>query len=223
MSSTVQIKKNNTRNFTKIDQICIGFDQALQTLVGKSSTTGRKYPALTLSEPELTVEQKKHSAALMRINHAGEVCAQALYHSQGLLSRAADVREKMQHAAIEEGDHLAWCGMRLIELGSHTSYLNPLWYVGSFAIGLTAGIVGDKWSLGFLAETETQVVEHLKNQLDLLPSEDTKSQLILLQMQQDESQHRDDAVQAGAKNLPNLLKSLMKFTSKIMVKVSYWI
>ncbi len=211
------------RRYSKIDQICVGIDQALQTVFGKPATTGRAYPAAVQAESELTPIETKHAAGLMRVNHTGEVCAQALYHGQGLVSRRVDVKEKMQQAMVEEGDHLAWCQQRLTELGSHTSYLKPIWYGGSFMIGLTAGLIGDKWSLGFLAETEQQVVQHLENHLTLLPSADQKSHTILQQMQQDESQHHDDAKKAGAAELPRGIKTLMQWTSKIMVKISYWI
>lgn len=211
------------RHYSKLDQLCLSLDQALKSVFGNPTTTGRQYPAKNGIETDLSAGERKHAAALMRINHAGEVCAQALYHSQGLMSRSQQVREKMQHAAVEEGDHLAWCSQRLSELGSHTSYLNPLWYMGSFAIGLTAGLVGDKWSLGFLAETENQVVKHLKNQMSLLPTQDEKSHQILQQMQHDEAQHRDDAMHAGAAELPLIVKKWMGFTSKVMVKTAYWI
>jgi len=212
---------HNKRHYSKFDRICLGVDQALKAMFGNATTSGRAYPAQAIKESDLSIDQQKHSAALMRVNHAGEVSAQALYHSQGLVSRDARVREKMEQAAIEEGDHLAWCAKRLTELGSHTSYFNPLWYTGSFVIGLTAGLVGDKWSLGFLAETENQVVKHLQQHLNLLPVQDEKSHAILQQMQQDEAHHRDDALQAGAVALPLFVKQLMRFTSKIMVKVAY--
>jgi len=210
------------RRYSALDQLCLGFDQALRAIAGHAETTARPYPAKNEQESELTPEQRKHSAALMRINHAGEVCAQALYHSQGLVSRGHAVKEKMRRAAIEEGDHLQWCSSRLAELSSHTSYLNPFWYAGSFAIGLTAGLIGDKWSLGFLAETEQQVVNHLEQHLTLLPAEDKKSLKILQQMHHDEAEHRDDAVHAGAAVLPRWVKKLMRFSSKLMVKTAYW-
>jgi ubiquinone biosynthesis monooxygenase Coq7 len=198
-------------------------DQALKSVFGHAATTERSYPARGYSEPSLSEPERKHAAALMRINHAGEVCAQALYHGQGLASRNPSVRNKMQAAAIEEGDHLAWCSKRLTELSSHTSYLNPFWYAGSFAIGLTAGLIGDKWSLGFLAETEKQVVKHLENQMQLLPASDDKSQQILQQMRQDEAKHEDDAIAAGAAQLPLFIKKIMGLTSKLMVKTAYFI
>jgi ubiquinone biosynthesis monooxygenase Coq7 len=211
------------RNYSATDQFCLHLDQVMRTVFGKAATTDRLYPAAKTKETELTEKQRQHSASLMRVNHAGEVCAQALYHGQGLVSRREEVKEKMQHAMIEEGDHLSWCQTRLQELGSHVSYLNPFWYVGSFAIGVTAGLVGDKWSLGFLAETENQVVKHLQHHLTLLPSQDEKSYQILTQMQQDEAQHREDAIHAGAAELPWVIKKLMQACSKMMVKVAYFI
>ncbi len=211
------------RNYSKVDEICMGLDQALRSIFCKPQTTARLNPSAGASEAELSPEQRRHSAALMRINHAGEICAQALYHGQGLVSRNPEIRQQMQQAAIEEGDHLAWCKTRLLELGSHTSYLNPLWYAGSFVLGATAGIVGDRWSLGFVAETETQVVKHLEQQLKLLPASDEKSHKILQQMQKDELQHRDEAIKAGSAELPAFIKNLMGLTAKIMVKTAYWV
>jgi len=208
------------------DKLCLGIDQAVRALADNVKTTSRPYPADTLPKSELAIldpTQQKQAAALMRINHAGEICAQALYHGQGLASRNYHVQEKMREAAIEEGDHLAWCKRRLDDLGSHTSYLNPLWYSGSFMIGALAGLLGDRWSLGFVAETECQVVNHLQNHLQALPAEDKQSHLVLQQMQQDEAQHRDSAIQSGAQELPGWVKKLMTLTSKIMVKCAYWI
>jgi ubiquinone biosynthesis monooxygenase Coq7 len=209
------------RHYSFIDKLCLSTDQALRAVSGTVTTTNRDYPAKDEPELQLTDDQRKHHAALMRVNHAGEVCAQALYHSQSLLSHDLPIREKMQQAAIEEGDHLAWCQKRLTELQSHTSYLNPFWYAGSFLIGLIAGRFGDKWSLGFLAETEQQVVNHLESHLTSLAKEDQKTFKILRQMQADEAHHRDDAHQLGASTLPIWVKKLMVFTSKIMVKVAY--
>jgi ubiquinone biosynthesis monooxygenase Coq7 len=211
----------SNRHYSLIDQICLGIDQAVRAVFGKPETTARNNPAKGEMESPLTIEQRQHAAGLMRVNHTGEVCAQALYHAQGLISRSQDIKIKMQQAAIEEGDHLAWCNSRITELGSHTSYLNPLWYAGSFVIGLTAGLIGDKWNLGFVAETENQVVKHLEKHLQLLPTEDHKSYKILQQMQIDEAHHRDDARSAGAEELPEFIKKLMQFSSKIMVKVAY--
>jgi ubiquinone biosynthesis monooxygenase Coq7 len=208
------------RHYSFLDQICLGVDQALRAVLGKAETT-RPNPTLNEKEPLLTQDQRQHSAGLMRVNHTGEVCAQALYHAQGLVSRRPDIKVQMQQAAMEEGDHLAWCNSRLTELGSHTSYLNPVWYAGSFVMGLAAGLVGDKWNLGFLAETENQVVKHLEGQMKLLPEQDHKSHKILQQMKVDEAHHRDEAIHAGAEELPVFIKKMMSVASKIMVTVAY--
>jgi len=160
------------------------------------------------------------SASLMRVNHVGEVCAQALYQGQALTSRSAEVREKMNEAAEEEVDHLNWCYQRIEQLDSHTSYLNPLWYLGSFALGLGAGLAGDKWSLGFLAETERQVVEHLESHLERLPKEDIVSRAIVAQMAEDEAKHAVMAVENGAAELPEFIKQGMKMTAGFMTRLS---
>ncbi len=211
------------RHYSFLDKLCLGIDQAVRTLADTAKTTGAPYPGKNIEESQLSDTQRKHSAALMRINHAGEICAQALYHGQGVVSRSYEVQEKMTQAAIEEGDHLAWCRQRLDELGSHPSYLNPLWYAGSFCIGMVAGMIGDKWSLGFVAETETQVIKHLGSHLESLPTEDLRSYKILVQMEADETKHRDEAVTLGAHELPSVIKKGMAVTSKIMVKSAYWV
>ncbi len=211
------------RHYTLLDKICLGLDQAVRAVSANAKTSDRVYPGKSEREQDITPEERKEAAALMRINHAGEVCAQALYHGQGLVSRRQEVKQKMQQAAIEEGDHLAWCQRRLTELGSHVSYLNPLWYAGAFVIGLTAGLIGDQWSLGFVAETETQVVKHLDNHLQQLPEKDERSYKILSQMREDEAHHRDDAMHYGAATLPASVKKIMELASKIMVKTAYWI
>ena len=184
------------RHYSFLDRLCMGLDEAVRALTDNSKTTGKPYPAKNTQEHRLSEEQRKHSAGLMRINHTGEICAQALYHGQGMVSRTNEVQEKLQHAAIEEGDHLIWCRTRLDELGSHTSYLNPLWYAGSFCIGMVAGMVGDNWSLGFVVETERQVIKHLEGHLHLLPEQDQRSYKILEQMETDEAKHRDEAMAA---------------------------
>lgn len=211
------------RHYTKIDRLCLHLDQALRSMVGQAKTTARAYPAAGEKEALLTTEERKKVAGLMRVNHAGEVAAQALYHGQGLVSKDPAIVQQMKQSAIEEGDHLAWCSKRLTELGSHPSYLNPIWYVGSLTIGMAAGLVGDKWSLGFVAETEQQVVRHLENHMQQLPTEDIKTFKILDQMRRDEAHHREEAIQAGAVALPKLIRKLMQFTSKIMVKTAFWI
>jgi len=159
----------------------------------------------------------------MRVNHSGEVAAQALYQGQALTARLENVREAMERAAVEEIDHLKWCQERLQELGSHTSVLNPLWYAGSFAIGALAGIAGDRWSLGFVAETEKQVVDHLQGHLERLPLEDERSRAILEQMKQDEQHHGQAAADAGGARLPAPFRHLMTLTSRVMTRTAYWI
>lgn len=211
------------RHFTLADRLCLGVDQAIRTLANQPRSTGKPNPAGQHEEASLSPEERAASAAMMRINHAGEICAQALYHGQSAASRCEKVALHFQQAALEEGDHLNWCHQRLTELDSHTSYLNPVWYTGSFLIGLTAGFVGDKWSLGFVAETERQVIKHLQGHLASLPPHDGRSQRILKQMESDEAHHRDDAIKAGAKELPSPIRKLMSLTSKLMVKTSYWI
>lgn len=209
------------RHYTLADKFCLGLDSALRALQGNVKTSAAPYPARDCTDNELSESQRKHSAGLMRVNHAGEICAQALYLGQAAVSRSKEVQEKMQQAAIEEGDHLHWCQTRLDELGSHTSYLNPLWYAGSFGIGVVAGMVGDEWSLGFVAETETQVIKHLENHLQLLPEQDARSYEILKTMEQDEAKHRDEAIAAGARELPGVVKFIMGLVSKVMVKTAY--
>jgi ubiquinone biosynthesis monooxygenase Coq7 len=211
-----------SRRYTTFDRLCMGMDQVVRALTDNVKTTGEANPAKNTEEAPMSDKQRKHAAALMRINHTGEICAQALYHGQGVISRAPDIQAKMQQAAMEEGDHLTWCKQRLDELGSHTSYLNPLWYAGSFCVGMVAGMVGDKWSLGFVVETERQVIKHLEGHLDLLPAEDLRSYKILEKMEADEAKHRDEALAAGAHELPGVVKAGMKLMSGVMVKVVYW-
>jgi 3-demethoxyubiquinol 3-hydroxylase len=215
--------QTNPRNYTRLDDICLGIDQMLRTLAGGATISARPSPAKAMPEPELTEAERTLSANIMRVNHAGEVAAQALYQGQRLMSRDYALQAKLQNAALEEEDHLNWCVARINELDSHTSYLNPFWYAGSFVIGLAAGFVGDNWSLGFVAETEHQVVQHLENQLHALPENDQKSAEILRQMQLDEAHHRDDALTSGAAILPAWIKKLMSLSAGIMVKTAYWI
>lgn len=212
-----------SRHFSFIDNIFMHADLALKTLCVQPKNHKRMYPAKNSLENILSDEEKKHAAGLMRVNHAGEVCAQALYQGQAITARSNIVREKMQHAADEELDHLAWCNQRLYELNSHTSYLNLIWYGGALSLGLIAGMIGDRWSLGFLAETEEQVVRHLESHLGTLPQQDEKSRVIVEQMRNDESQHRDMAFESGAANLPKFIKYLMTLSSKIMTRTAYFL
>jgi ubiquinone biosynthesis monooxygenase Coq7 len=157
----------------------------------------------------------------MRVNHSGEVCAQALYQGQAMTARRNEVRDQMQQAAMEENDHLLWCRQRLDELGGHTSLFNPLWYTGSLLIGAATGLLGDKWSLGFLAETEHQVVNHLLSHLDRLPKADAKSSAILTQMKEDEARHKASALQSGGSALPGPAKKIMTLMSRVMTLTAY--
>lgn len=214
---------NTLRHYTLLDKLCFSIDQVVRTMAGTTHGTNKPYPADQVEEAELSDAERKHAAALMRINHAGEVSAQALYHAQAIFSREATVNQKMHQAALEEGDHLLWCQKRLEELGSHPSYLNPLWYGGSFCIGLAAGMIGDQWSLGFVAETEQQVIRHLAHHLESLPQKDKRSYAILNQMGEDEAHHRNEALTSGAKELPKFIRKAMSLTSKVMVKTAYYL
>jgi 3-demethoxyubiquinol 3-hydroxylase len=213
----------STRQYSFLDRLCLGVDQAVRALTDNAKTTGLAYPGQLVPEVNLSEAERKKAAALMRINHAGEICAQALYHGQALVSRSQVTQAKLERAAIEEGDHLVWCAKRLEELNSHTSYLKPFWYAGSLCIGMTAGLIGDKWSLGFVVETERQVIQHLEGHLERLPPQDARSYQILERMEKDEARHRDEAIEAGAQELPWVIKKAMTFTSKIMVKTAYFI
>ncbi len=211
------------RNYTPFDQIVMNADTALRTLFGQPIITHREYPAKDISDADFSEQEKKRIAGLMRVNHCGEVSAQALYQGQALTSKNREVKEKLQQAALEENDHLQWTKNRLDELGSHTSLLNPLWYGGSFAIGAFAGAVGDKWNLGFLAETEHQVVKHLESHLDKLPGGDLRSRAILEQMKIDELKHATTAIEHGAAELPTPVKTLMAAMSKVMTSTTYYV
>ena len=211
------------RNYTPLDHLIVNFDQALRTLAGRPLVTGRANPADDREETELSETEKTESMRLMRINQAGEVAAQALYQGQALTARLENVRERMEQAAEEENDHLDWCEKRVNELGGHVSYLNPLWYAGSFAIGAAAGILGDKWSLGFVAETEKQVIKHLDGHLQTMSARDQKSRAIIEQMKIDEAHHGAEARRAGGAELPEPAKQLMSVVSKVMTGSAYWV
>ncbi|AGG32730.1 2-nonaprenyl-3-methyl-6-methoxy-1,4-benzoquinol hydroxylase [beta proteobacterium CB] len=204
-----------------IDRFIIEFDTALRSVVGgahaRRPTPGSDKQSTTL----LDAKEREHAAGLMRVNHVGEVCAQALYQSQKLVARNPEIRQMLDHSGQEEMDHLAWCETRLQELGSHTSYLNPIWYAGSFAIGLAAGLAGDKWSLGFVAETEKQVEDHLESHLEKLPVEDDRSRAIVDQMRIDEIEHGQAAISAGGATLPEPIQKLMQVMSKVMTTTAY--
>jgi ubiquinone biosynthesis monooxygenase Coq7 len=195
----------------------------LRTLSSNGHQAGRQSPAEGHSEADLSDEERRKVASLMRVNHTGEVCAQALYQGQALTAKLPTVREEMQEAADEEVDHLVWCEQRLNELGSHTSVLNPAWYGMSFALGAVAGAIGDSVSLGFVAATEERVCGHLRDHLQQLPEQDRKSQLILQQMLEDEERHGDNALAAGGTDFPRPVKDAMTAVSQLMTRSSYWV
>lgn len=203
-----------------MDQIINEFDRVLRTLFAPARSV-RPHPDTSVAEVELSADEKRHAAGLMRVNHCGEVCAQALYQGQALTARHAEARQALQQAAHEEVEHLAWTEQRITELGGRTSLLNPLWYAGSLAIGVTAGVIGDRWNLGFLAETERQVSEHLQSHLATLPAADSRSRAIVEQMHADETSHAEMAVALGAAELPPPVKSAMHAMSKVMTTLSY--
>ena len=205
-----------------LDQFITTFDAGLRTVFA-SAHAARTRPDASLEEPTLDDNSKRHAAALMRINHVGEVCAQALYSGQALTSKNVQIVKALEHTALEETDHLAWCETRINELGGRKSLLNPLWYAGSFTLGAVAGALGDKWNLGFLAETENQVAAHLENHLQQLSDADIKTRTIVHQMQQDEAAHANEAYALGAGELPAPIKLGMKIASKMMTKTAYYI
>jgi ubiquinone biosynthesis monooxygenase Coq7 len=204
------------------DKLICAFDTGLRTLFAKPHSE-REHPDVAIDDSPMDNQQKKHVSALMRVNHTGEVCAQALYSGQALTAQSAATSSTMQQAAREETEHLAWCESRIEALGGHTSVLNPLFYAGSFAIGAVAGALGDKWSLGFLQETEKQVGAHLASHLDQLPTTDEKSRRIIAQMQIDEAKHANDAKQQGAAELPAPIKFCMTKMSQLMTSTTYHI
>lgn len=207
---------------TALDALIPEFDKALRAVFGHAPTR-RPMPGGELPEAELSPAEKRHVAALMRVNHCGEICAQALYQGQSLSSRDPLVRRELEHAAWEETEHLNWTETRIAELGGRKSMLNPIWYGGSLAIGALAGKFGDAWSLGFLAETERQVEGHLEGHKARLPAQDRKSWEVLEQMKQDEMRHAETATDHGALDLPPPVKLAMKLSSRLMTRLSYWI
>lgn len=204
----------------RLDDLIAGFDTALRTLAAKA-VSERVHPDAGVAEAALSVEQKQHVAGLMRVNHCGEVCAQALYQGQALTARDPATREALRQAAKEEVEHLAWTERRIQEMGGRKSLLNPLWYAGSLLMGVGAGLVGDKWNLGFLAETEHQVGAHLQSHLQQLPAEDVRSRAIVTQMYQDEISHAAKAEELGGVPLPKPMPQLMTLASKAMTSISY--
>ena len=204
----------------KVDTLIFAFDKGLRTLAGVAQAA-RPSPAAGLTEADLSEAGRREAAALMRVNHCGEVCAQALYQGQALSSAAPGIRAALDAAAREALDHLAWSEQRITELGGRTSLLNPLWYAGALAMGLVAGRLGDKWNLGFLAETEKQVEAHLQGHLSRLDERDAKTRAVVSAMRDDEAQHAATARSLGAAELPAPVKQAMRVAASVMTRVSY--
>lgn len=203
-----------------LDGFIAGFDRALRAVAGVHAAQ-RASPGRQVPEADLTPAERAHAAALMRVNHVGEVCAQALYEGQALAARDARTRASLERAALEEQDHLAWCAERVDELGGRLSVLNPVWYAGAFAIGAAASALGDRWNLGFLAETERQVEAHLTGHLGQLAAADARTRAVVDAMRADEARHRQTAIDLGAADLPSPVQSAMRLAAKVMTTVSY--
>ena len=208
--------------FPSVDDLIVAFDKGLRTVFGPAQTE-RETPGQDQPENALTDRERTLSASLMRVNHTGEICAQALYQGQALTARNARARAALEQAAREETEHLAWTETRIRELGGRKSWLNPVWYAGSFTIGAAAGLLGDRWNLGFLAETERQVVAHLEGHLGKLPPADDKSRLIVEKMKVDEARHATSAIRHGGAELPAPVKLAMRVSSKLMTGTAFWI
>jgi ubiquinone biosynthesis monooxygenase Coq7 len=211
-----------SRRLTPIDRIFDQLDQAVRTVLAPPPRASRANPGGEAPDAPMSDRDRRHAAGLMRVNHAGEIMAQGLYQGQAMTARLDQVREAMEQAAREEFDHLAWCEDRLHELGSRPSRLNPLWYAGAFALGAGAGLAGDRWSLGFVSETEAQVVAHLDSHLGRLPEADRRSRAIIEQMKEDEERHGAEAREAGGAPLPAPAKGLMQLMSRVMTRTAYW-
>ena len=213
----------NTRKLSPMDRAFGQLDQAVRTVLGPAPPPSRPNPAEDLPETPMSERERRHAAGLMRVNHAGEVMAQGLYQGQALTARLEEVRGAMEQAASEEFDHLAWCEDRLRELRDRPSILGPVWYAGAFLLGAGAGLAGDRWSLGFVSETEAQVINHLEEHLGRLPGRDARSRAILEQMKTDEAQHGEAAREAGGLPLPPPAKGIMTMMSKFMTRTAYWL
>lgn len=218
----VPYPSSSGRRYSALDRLIAPIDQAARTLSGAHPST-RPYPGANIPETVERPADRRRAAALMRVNHSGEVAAQALYQGQAFAAGTDATRDSLMQAGREENDHLAWCAARIEELGGRTSLLNPLWYAGSFVIGALAGLAGDKTSLGFVAETERQVVEHLEGHLHRLPRDDARTRAILKEMSADEERHGYDAVVAGASALPTAARAMMKLTARVMTRTAYWL
>ena len=211
------------RNFSTIDQWLLNLDEAIRTVSG-NLTAGTDTDIFgSHNSPPLSTEQKRHSSRLMRVNHSGEVCAQALYSGQSITSTSPDIKQRMQAAADDERQHLIWCQNRISELDSHVSYLNPIWFTASFVTGMATGLMGDAINLGFVAATEEEVCKHLDKHIDLLPEQDQKSKKILGLMREDEMRHSQTALAQGGKQYPASIRKLMTAISGLMTKTTFWI
>ncbi|HET6724632.1 MAG TPA: 2-polyprenyl-3-methyl-6-methoxy-1,4-benzoquinone monooxygenase [Gammaproteobacteria bacterium] len=211
------------RRYSPLDRALMEFDHAARTILSTPAAARRAYPAESLESPVLTEGSRRLAARLMRVDHAGEVSAQALYRGQAAVARTRRQRDQLMAAADEEQDHLAWCSRRLTELHGKRSRLDGFWYLGSFAIGALAGIAGDRYSLGFVAETERQVERHLDGHIDRLPADDVRSHSVLKQMKNDEARHGRVAAQAGARKLPRAVQWVMRCASRVMTSTAFWI
>jgi 3-demethoxyubiquinol 3-hydroxylase len=211
------------RQLSPLDQFLSGIGSALLAATSAPTRASRANPATDVPETNLSTDEKSHSAGLMRVNHAGEIAAQGLYQGHAAVARNPGIEQQMQAAADEELDHLGWCEERLGELGSSPSNLRPVWYAGAWVMGAASGVLGDKWSLGFIEETERQVSAHLTGHLDRLPENDAKSRAIVRQMRDEEERHGANARMAGAVELPGPVRELMRLTAKVMTGTAYWI
>jgi ubiquinone biosynthesis monooxygenase Coq7 len=211
------------RQLSSLDRLLAEADSVIRGIAAPVPRSSRPYPAEDVAEHPLSGTERRHSAALMRVNHAGEVAAQGLYQGHSAIARSAEIRAHMCAAAEEERDHLGWCQQRLDELKGSPSRLRPVWYTGAWLIGAASGIIGDRWSLGFVAETERQVSEHLEGHLDRLPSGDNRSRAIIRKMRDEEEQHGTNAKLAGARSLPFAVRQLMRMSSGVMTRTAYYL
>jgi ubiquinone biosynthesis monooxygenase Coq7 len=223
MKVHMNVKQANPRNYTRQDQVIISTFKCIRAVFQLPPLPLRTSPAAPITEPVLSAQNIRHSAGLMRVNHAGELCAQALYLGQSLTARNPAIVQALSEAASEEADHLFWCNQRLHALNSHTSFLSPLWFSGALIMGTFAGILGDKWSLGFLMQTEQQVSDHLAAHIEKLPQQDLASLAIVRTMQAEEKQHAIDAKQQGAANLPNFVNTTMSTLAAVMTFTAYYL
>lgn len=226
MNHTKVSYDHEPRNYSAVDQFLIQVSRVFGALGNASRDTApakRPFPSVSEDADSLSAHERQQSARYMRVNHVGEICAQALYHSQAITASEQRTRTQMQQAAAEEADHLAWCEQRIEELGGRKSLLTPFWRLGAFSIGGLAGLAGEKWNLGFVAETERQVVRHLEDHLGKLPQNDKRSREVVAQMQRDELAHAEAAVEAGAAELPQPVKCLMAFSAKVMTSTAHWV